>query len=159
MEFPEAGRNSARKFLEYFLNRQQPPPTSPDEEWESPVSSNWSTVSEEEAEGECMDIARNLLCKRSVCHVTSYSSATVGTGVEREFVTFKKQIGGSCEKNGPMKPHSNPKTLQKLRIVNGGLFFPHDPNWGLKNRLNMNNTNISLYVICFSAYSWCSVAL
>ena len=25
------------------------------------------------------------------------------------------------------KPHLNPKPLEKLRIVNSGLFFPHDP--------------------------------
>ena len=75
MEFPEAGRKSAKKFLEYFLSRQQPPPSSPDEEWQPPVSSNWSQVSEEEAEGEVMDIAKNLLCKRSVGHVSSSSEA------------------------------------------------------------------------------------
>ena len=25
------------------------------------------------------------------------------------------------------KPHPNPKPLEKLRIVDGGPFFPHDP--------------------------------
>lgn len=64
MEFPESGRKSAQKFLEYFLSRQQPPPSSQDEVCELPISSNWPTVSEEEAEGECLDMARNLLCKR-----------------------------------------------------------------------------------------------
>ena len=65
MEFPEAGRESARRFLEYFLSRQQPPSSSSqDDECPLPVSCNWSTVSKEEAEAESLDIARNLLGKR-----------------------------------------------------------------------------------------------
>lgn len=68
MEFPEAGRESARRFLEYFLSHQRPPSSSSsssqDDECILPVSCNWPTVSKEEVEAESLDIARNLLCKR-----------------------------------------------------------------------------------------------
>ena len=32
------------------------------------------------------------------------------------------------QKERTRKPHPNPKPLEKLRIVDGGLLFPHGPN-------------------------------
>ncbi len=63
MEFPEAGRHSAKKFLEYFLSKQTLP-TSIDDQL--PLKPNWPTVTLEEAEAECMDISRTLLSMRCV---------------------------------------------------------------------------------------------
>ena len=61
MEFPSAGRESAKKFLEYFLSKQTLPVTVDDP---LPVKPNWLTVTEEEAEAECMDVSRTLLSMR-----------------------------------------------------------------------------------------------
>ena len=61
MEFPEAGRQSALKFLEYFLSHQQPPSSSPDDV--CPISPNLATISKDEAEAECLDMARTFLSK------------------------------------------------------------------------------------------------
>ena len=61
MEFPEAGRVNAKRFLEYFLAKHTYP-VSLDESL--PVQPNWPIINEEEVEAECMDICRSLLFKR-----------------------------------------------------------------------------------------------
>ena len=45
------------------------------------------------------------------------------------------------------KPHPNPKPLEKLRIVDGGPFFPHDPLSHMhRSRYNARGPEISLIV-------------
>lgn len=66
MEFPQAGRLSAKKFLEYFLSKQTLP-TSIDDP--SLVKPNWATISLDEAEAECLDISRTVLSMRCVHRV------------------------------------------------------------------------------------------
>lgn len=63
MEFPAAGRESAKKFLEYFLSHQKPPTSTEDG---LPVPPNFPTLALHETEAECMDIARTLLGKKYV---------------------------------------------------------------------------------------------
>lgn len=58
MEFPEAGRVSAKKFLEYFLAKQKLPSAVDDP---LPVNPNWPTITCNEVEAEIMDISRTLL--------------------------------------------------------------------------------------------------
>ena len=59
MEFPEAGRQSAKKFLESFLSRVKS--TSPEQG--SLITPNFSQLTEEEAEAECIDLAKGLLLR------------------------------------------------------------------------------------------------
>ncbi len=63
MEFPESGRESAKKFLQFFLSKQTCP-TSIDDPL--PLKPNWPTVTQDEAEAECMDVSRTVLCMRYV---------------------------------------------------------------------------------------------
>ena len=63
MEFPEAGRVSAKKFLEYFLSKQTLPATIDDQ---LPIKPNWPTITHDEVEAECMDISRTVLSMRFV---------------------------------------------------------------------------------------------
>lgn len=58
--FPEHGRTNAKRYLDYFLSKQSYP-SSVDEDL--PVASNTDTLTKEEIEGECMDMARTLLFK------------------------------------------------------------------------------------------------
>lgn len=64
MEFPEGGRISAQKFLEYFLSKQSYPPSATDgkdEQQPLPVTPSLAVVRREEVEGECMDMCRTFL--------------------------------------------------------------------------------------------------
>ena len=60
MEFPEAGKASAKKFLEYFLSKNTLPDSADDS---LPVAPNLVTMAKEEIEAECMDMAKTLLSK------------------------------------------------------------------------------------------------
>lgn len=64
MDFPQAGIESAKKFLDYFLSRQQKSSPNEGENAALLVAPNLATVSREEAEAESLDMARTLLAKR-----------------------------------------------------------------------------------------------
>lgn len=61
MEFPEAGRVNAKKFLEYFLSKGTSPTAITDA---LPVKPNWPTITCNEVEAEIMDISRTVLSAR-----------------------------------------------------------------------------------------------
>lgn len=57
MEFSEAARTNAIKFLRQFAG------TSMEGDGAPPLRTNWPTFSESELEGECLDMGRVFLAK------------------------------------------------------------------------------------------------
>lgn len=63
MEFPEEGKASAKKFLEYFLSKNSYPSSIEEPLPVVPPQTNGRGVRECEVEAECMNMCRNFLAR------------------------------------------------------------------------------------------------
>ncbi len=64
MEFSESAKANAVKFLKEFTASGAVPGSGNDSEVDLPVRMNWPSVSDEEVEGECLDMAKGYLARR-----------------------------------------------------------------------------------------------